>query len=39
MSGQTLDFVRQGSNGWADSTRVTSATETSQLRLGPQHVP
>ena len=23
VSGQKLDFVRQGSNGWADSTRVT----------------
>jgi Flp pilus assembly protein TadG len=34
VSGQTLDFVRQGSNGWADSTRVTSATETSNCGSG-----
>jgi len=34
VSGQALDFVRSGSNGWADNTRVTSATETSNCGSG-----
>ena len=34
VSGQKLDFVRQGSNGWADSTRVTSSTETTNCGSG-----
>jgi len=34
VSGQKLDFIRQGSNGWADASRVTSATETSNCGSG-----
>ena len=34
VSGQALDFVRQGSNGWADSSRVTSSTETTNCGSG-----
>jgi len=34
VSGQNLDFIRLGSNGWADSTRVTSATETTNCGSG-----
>lgn len=34
VSGQTLDFVRQGSNGWLDGSRVTSATNTSNCGSG-----
>jgi len=34
VSGQALDFVRQGSNGWVDSSRVTSATETTNCGSG-----
>jgi len=34
VSGQNLDFIRSGSNGWADSTRVTSATETTNCGSG-----
>jgi Flp pilus assembly protein TadG len=31
---KVLDFKRQGSNGWADTTRVTSATSTSNCGSG-----
>jgi TadE-like protein len=34
VSGQTLDFVRSGSNGWVDTNRVTSATNTSNCGAG-----
>ena len=31
---KVLDFARQGSNGWPDGSRVTSATETSNCGSG-----
>ncbi len=34
VSGQKLDFIRSGSNGWADSARVTSSTETTNCGSG-----
>jgi hypothetical protein len=34
VSGQKLDFVRQGSNGWADSTRDTAAVPSGNCGSG-----
>jgi Flp pilus assembly protein TadG len=34
VSGQKLDFVRSGSNGWTDASRVTSATNTTNCGTG-----